>query len=453
VTSKTTLAAIRFGYGLGPITAQLSGEALLAGLAGGNDIARAYPTKSVPQVTRMALAYRAAQKAADRKKNQRRDRKLPERQALREAAALGILHGTARILDTDSRFFERLSWFWADHFTAVGKNLSFRAAAPAYLDEAIRPNVTGRFADMLKAVISHPFMLAYLDQTESVGPNSATGKRRGRGLNENLARELLELHTLGVGADYDQGDVRQLAELLTGLSFAPRHGFRFNPRIAEPGSKTVLGRIYGGERTNLDDIYRFLDDLAARPETARHLSRKLAVHFVADDPEASMVSAMTAAYMASDGELMAVYRAMLAHPAAWDSRAQKAKQPFDFIVSALVAVGLSGAELLDIPIKDLRNLLARPLEAMGQPFMQARGPDGWPEAAENWITPQGLATRISWSVGLAGHVGNRVGDPRDFVKTTLADAAGERLTQAVARAETVADGVALVFASAEFNRR
>ena len=162
---------------------------------------------------------------------------------------------------------------------------------------------------------------------------------------------------------------------------------------------------------------------------------------------------MAAAYGASDGDLMAVYRAMLEHPGAWVPLGQKAKPPFDFMVSALVALDISADEFLKIPLTDLRNFLVRPLEAMGQPFMQARGPDGWPEAAEDWITPQGLATRIAWSVGVASHMGRRVRDPRQFLQSTLADAAGENLIRAVARAETVQDGVALVFASAEFNRR
>ncbi|MEE9388836.1 MAG: DUF1800 domain-containing protein [Paracoccaceae bacterium] len=451
--SPTTIAAIRFGYGLGPNVGATDAMSLRAGLASGNSVAGQYPVTSSTQILRKLQVMRKAQKAVRAEKPNAEAAEKAARKDLQNSAALGLSQGTARILDARSAFFERLSWFWADHFTAVGKQLPARAMAPAYLDEAIRPHVTARFGDMLKAVVSHPLMLIYLDQVASVGPNSPIGKRRNRGLNENLARELLELHSLGVDGDYGQGDVRQLAELLTGLSFEPDRGFIFNTRIAEPGAKTVLGKTYGGGPPTLSDIYQMLDDLAVHPDTARHIAGKLARHFVSDTPDGDMVEQMTRAYLATGGELMAVYSAMLEHPAAWAPLGGKAKQPFDFIVSGLVALGVTGGELLGIRPNDLRRLLPRPLRAMGQPFMQANGPDGWPEAAQAWITPQGLATRIAWSVEVSRSFAARVQDPAAFLNRTLADAAGEKLIWAVAHADTTKNGVALVFASAEFNRR
>ncbi len=453
MTQIPTIAAIRFGYGLGRHTAPPSAASLLSGLARANAITKQYPV--IPSATvlgKLQKSQQARQAVKDAKPNSAA-REKAARLDLQQTSALGILHGTARILDTKSAFFERLNWFWADHFTAVGKNMQARAFGPAYIDEAIRPHITGRFADMLKAVMTHPFMLVYLDQASSAGPNSAIGKRRNRGLNENLAREVLELHSLGLDAGYSQNDVRQLAELLTGLSFSRNKGFVFNARMSEPGGKTIMGKEYGGKKNDLNDIYQALDYLAMHPETAHHLARKLAVHFVSDRPDKGLINHMAQAYLDADGDLMALYTAMLGHPAAWVPLGGKAKQPFDFVTTALIALNVSGAEFLALGIKDQRRLIYQPLVEMGQPFMQALGPDGWPEAAEEWITPQGLAARIAWSVGVSQFVGERVRDPQAFLSTTLADAAGEKLTRSVAQTNSVQDGVALVLASAEFNRR
>ena len=453
MTLISTISAIRYGYGLGSSVGPRSGEAILTRLAQGDRINALYPVVSTENAVAEAMKFRKVRKAAQAGGDGSQTAQRRAREDLQKVAALGLVHGVARILDTDDAFRERLVWFWADHFTAVAKNPAMNAAAPAYLDEAIRPHVTGRFADMLKAVVTHPFMLAYLDQISSVGPASQVGKRRGRGLNENLAREVLELHTLGVGGAYGQADVRQLAELMTGLTYSPRNGFTFEARMSEPGAETILGKRYGGEHAHLSDIMDAMDDLAAHPDTARHLARKLAVNLVSDNPDPALVDHMAAAYLATDGDLNAVYTAMLEHRSAWVPLGGKAKKPFDFIVSALLALGLSGRELVDMEVKALRQLLFRPLVTMGQPFMHARGPDGWPEAAEDWITPMGLASRIAWAIGISGHVGDRIAAPSAFLQRTLADAAGPKLTQAVMNADTRADAIALILASAEFNRR
>ena len=227
MTLTSTISAIRYGYGFGRQYQPGSGQDILARLAQGDRIKARYPVKSIKDAVAAAMKFRKIQKAARDSKPGSNAAQKRAREDLQKVSALGLLHGVARILDTDDAFRERLTWFWADHFTAVGKTPAARAAAPAYIDEAIRPHIAGRFADMLKAVVTHPFMLAYLDQISSVGPASLVGKRRGRGLNENLAREVLELHTLGVGGAYGQADVRQLAELMTGLTFTPRKGFAF----------------------------------------------------------------------------------------------------------------------------------------------------------------------------------------------------------------------------------
>ena len=324
------------------------------------------------------------------------------------------------------------------------------ALLPDMIETAIRPHLAGRFADMLSAVATHPAMLIYLDQAQSVGPTSLAGRIRGRGLNENLAREILELHTLGVGAAYTQADVRSFAELLTGLS-VDEQGFRFRPGIAEPGPITVLGRSYGGGRKRLEDILAALEDLAAHPDTARHLARKLVVHFIGGVPDRDHVGAVAEAY-ASRGLLADAYAALLDHPAAWAGPLNKAKPPFDFIVSALRALGMRGRQVRDLNRREFRRGLIGPMMLMGQRPFAPPGPDGWPEAPEAWITAAGLAARIRWARAIADRP-EAAREPVSFLETALGDAADPVLRSAVAGAETRAEGVALVLASPAFNRR
>lgn len=445
-----TIAAIRFGYGLSPLHAAPEPQTLLAGLLADDGMAARHPVPT----------HRAALAAMDEfaTLNGERTQKLPGAAAAFEEARarIGLMRQQAldaailRALDTPQPFRERLMRFWADHFTVRLGSGAVAATLGSYLYEAIGGNLTGRFTDMLVAVAEHPLMLFYLDQYASVGPGSRLGRKRGRGLNENYARELIELHTLGVGGSYAQEDVRQMAELLTGMFFRNGEGFVFAPSRAEPGAETVLGRDYG--ENGLDSIHAALDDLATHPDTARHLARKLAVHFVADDPEPDLVATIARAWERSGGDLYEVYGAMLGHGAAWAPVGGKVKQPEDYIVTGLRALGLSGADMT-AEDKDLRRHVYRPAAIMGQQFLRGVGPDGFPEAAEAWITPQGLATRIRWSLATPARLVDPLPDPRDFVRTALGSVAGDRLVWAAGRAETRAQGVGLVLASPEFNRR
>jgi uncharacterized protein (DUF1800 family) len=351
-------------------------------------------------------------------------------------------------------FRERLTGFWADHFTAHGKAGVIRRGTAPYVESAIRPRIAGRFADLLIAAVTHPVMLDYLDQRMSMGPNSVrAGKRDGTaGLNENLAREVLELHTLGVGAPYDQGDVRQLAMLFTGLSFSHETGFRFRPDFAEPGAETVLGVRYGPE-PGLGPIHAALEDLAARPETAAHIARKLATHFVSDTPDPGLVAHLAARYLATDGDLLAVYGALLEHPGAWDRAAPNVKWPLDYMGSALRALAVPPEMVTGLDAGQVRGLFYGPLRFMGQHWQEPPGPDGWPEADGNWITPQSLSVRIRWAITAPGQLMPELPDPRRFAETAL----GARLTPAVRfaaeAAESKAEAIALVLASPAFQRR
>ena len=443
------LSAIRFGTGLPAGVGSTTPEAMLAALTGPDNAAATWPGVTADEVQD---TYRTA---ATLRRAQQRDRSLlPDyREATKATQAVqmrGFVVQMTRGVASADAFRERLVQFWADHFTTEARFRHDVGLTAGMVEHAIRPHVGGRFGDMLAAVTLHPAMLLYLDQVQSVGPNSAAGQRRGRGLNENLARELMELHTLGVGADYGQDDVRQTAELLTGLTADAEQGFFFDPRIAEPGPETVLGRSYDG--AGVDPVLALLSDLARHPDTARHLARKLVVHFISDTPDAALVDSMAAAYLAADGALAPVYAAMFSHPASFAPVATKARQPFDFMVAALRALQTTPEKILDQGRGAVRRRMLTPLQAMGQPWGGAGGPDGWEEAAEAWITPQGMAARISWAMAMPSQFA-ALPDPRALVTTALGSRASERLIWAVGASEDQREGVGLILASPEFNRR
>ncbi len=363
----------------------------------------------------------------------------------------GLRRNIARAMQAEFGFRERLTRFWADHFTVGRRAAILSDAISSYVDEAIRPNLAGDFATLLKAAVTHVAMLLYLQQASSAGPNSLYAtKRPDRGLNENLAREVLELHTLGVEADYSQSDVRQLAELFTGMSFEPGEGFRFRRPFVEPGEETVLGRSYEG---GLADIHAALDDLARHPATARHLARKLAVHFVDDTPDPALVDHVAAAYAASGGDLTATYAALLEHPSAWAPERRKVRQPFDFMAAALRALDASGSDLVALPRGKTHGQLLGPVALMGQSWERPGGPDGLPEEAAAWVTPQGMAARIQWAMRAPQALTGKLPDPRVFVETALGGTASADLTFAAGAAATRAEGIGLVLASPEFQRR
>nr|WP_244868087.1 DUF1800 domain-containing protein [Vannielia litorea] len=374
----------------------------------------------------------------------------------REAHTDMLAATLARALEAPHPLRERLTRFWADHFTVKGKGVA-RKAVQRFVEDAIRPHVTGSFAAMLKAAVTHPLMLLYLDQNGSVGPGSNYAARQAergktRGLNENLAREVLELHTMGVGGRYTQEDVRQFAELLTGLTMNLRQGMVFRPRRAEPGEEEVLGKVYGGRKARLEHVHAVLDDIAVHPDTADHIARKLAVHFVSDTPPEGLVAALRARFEETGGDLGAVTEALLEHPEAWGPLA-KTKQPYDFLASACRALGVEGRQLTGLGFRKMMLYFLRPMQAMGQPWEQPLGPDGWAEDGAHWLTPQGLAGRINWAMSVSRVEGLSLPDPRRFVVTALGRQASERLAFAARAAEREAEGVGIILASPDFQRR
>jgi len=448
------LAAIRLGFGLSPLTPPPADvEAVLAGPANAGPGPEAMTTEKASEI---ATRFRTGLKARRENRPEPPEAKKADRQ-LGTMLVEDLRRRTIRALEDPIGFGERLVQFWSDHFTTRATNKVNNALALAFVDEAIRPHVNGRFEDMFFAADTHPMMLVYLDQISSRGPNSPFVRRRSErrlGLNENLAREAMELHSLGVGASYDQKDVRELAELLTGLSFSHQEGFAFRPQWAEPGAETVLGQSYGGQRRGgLDDIRAALRDIARRPETASYLSRKLAVHFVSDDPSEDLVEALAATWRDSGGDLPQVYRVLVSHPEMESGLRAKVRQPFDFCVAGLRALGIRGKQIAGLELADFRRAVWGPIEAMGQPWARPKGPDGWPEDADAWVGPQTLAARINWSLRVPRQLLRELPDPREMLVSTFGGTQSEPLAWAVPKAESAAEGVALILASSDFNRR
>lgn len=452
-----TLAAIRFGCGLSPRhSAPETLSAMMADLAGPDMAARTWPIPTFgaahPSPQELSLLRRATQ-AEDEAEAQAAQQVYQEGlSAARDLGARALLSQVRRAVHAPHALRERLTLFWTDHFALKSRNFFTSHLIPSFVEEAIRPHLTGRFADMLFAVTTHPLMLLYLDQQSSVGPNSPAGQGGLRGLNENLAREVLELHSLGVGGGYDQRDVTQLAELLTGLRWVPGEGTVYQPRRAEPGAETVLGRTYGAE-ADLSVIRAVLDDLAAHPATARHLARKLAVHFVSDTPDPGLVSAMAGEYTRWGGNLGAMVAAMLDHPAAWGEERVKVRQPMDFMLAGLRALAPEDARLAAGGRQEAQVLILRPSAAMGQSWQRPPGPNGWPEEAAAWATAQGLAARIAWAMAVPERVLDELPDPRAFLFTALGPQAPGHLGRAAAAAEDRAAGIGLILSSPAFQRR
>lgn len=456
------LAEIRFGTGLSPrLDPAGSAGRMLARLTGPDLAAQAYPIETWPEFQKR-LAQTPALNKAKRQAKTEAEKKLANEvqnkfnEVARKARADWVTLMLARRAWAEDGFRERLTSFWADHFTVQGKFGLLRRGVAPFTETSIRPHVAGRFSDMLLAVATAPMMLHYLDQADSIGPAAREIKRRNDkgGINENLAREIMELHTLGVDGPYTQDDVRQLAELLTGLTFTFEEGFAFNPDFAEPGSETVLGRTYGGAKVaTLAEVTEALNDLAIHPATAHHLSRKLAVHFVSDTPPDDLVAAMTARYTETGGQLAEVYAVMLNHPASWaNPLGGNVKQPVDFMGSVLRALAVP---VENLPLGDERGFrigIAAPLEQMGQPWEEPVGPDGWPEADPDWITAQRYAARLQWLTSAPLLLLKDLPDPRAVLTTALGPLAPQELTFAVSAAQTRAEGLAVAFAAPAFQR-
>ena len=361
---------------------------------------------------------------------------------------------TASALQTPTPFVERLVHFWANHFAVSVDKVMIMGLAGCFEADAIRPHVLGSFHDLLLAAVRHPAMLLYLDQARSAGENSRVARRAsmrqqfGRGLNENLAREILELHTLGVRTGYTQNDVTELARAMTGWTLPADDGsdgaqstFRFVQAMHEPGARKVLGRDYpdNGEQ----QAHAILRDLAVAPQTARHIATKLARHFVADDPPPTLVQRLTDTFLRTQGDLGSVYRDLAMSPETWASGKGKFKSPWDWTISSLRAIGRR--EMAPMQMTNLMN-------QMGQPVWRPGSPAGFGDLDATWAAPDALLRRVELAQRFVEQAGGMI-DARVLAPQVLPGALGERTKNAIARSESPATALALLLASPEFLRR
>ena len=402
----------------------------------------------------------------ERKKLKRR-----EKQVVREAQTARL----ARAIASPWQLQEALVEFWFNHFNVYEKKGPIKVWVGAYEEEAIRPHTLGRFSDLLLATARHPAMLIYLDNAQNVAPPPAgdemdagamlKSKKKKSGINENYAREVMELHTLGVDGGYTQADVIALAHILTGWTVGAggaadaaaaarlykqdRGTFHFAPRKHDPAQEVLLGRTFSGD--DVSEGEEALLMLAAHPATAHHISYELAQYFVADKPDAALVAAMTNSFRASGGDIRAVMRTMLAHPAfrAPADVGTKYKTPYRYVVSAARAADLSPAGAVG---------LNRALADLGQPLYGCISPDGYACTESAWLDPDGLLHRISFATDMGNGVYSGLGpsgtlnlpDP-DRIVETLGPGLSEATLAAIAAAPR-ANRAGAILGSPDFMR-
>jgi len=354
-----------------------------------------------------------------------------------------------RAVQADCGITERLVAFWSNHFCiSASKGELARMWAGSFEREAIRPHVLGRFADMVKAVEQHPAMLFFLDNQQSLGPDSRAGLNRKRGLNENFAREIMELHTLGVGGGYTQEDVTSLARIITGWTFVGRQGnlgepgsFVFNANAHQPGPQLLLGKTY--EDHGLAQGEAALADIARHPSTAKFIATKFVRHFVADDPPPVLVAQLETVFRKTDGDLRAMMLALVDADAAWSAPMTKVRNPYEFLVAG-------GRLLARVP--DDPGFYLNSLNALGQPLWTPAGPNGFADTNAAWAAPEGMKLRLDISAQVASHIGNSI-DPRELLDEVGGDAAANETRRTIERAETRQQALALLLMSPEFQRR
>jgi uncharacterized protein (DUF1800 family) len=350
---------------------------------------------------------------------------------------------TDAAMNAEIGFAERLVWFWSNHFCVSADVVNNMAGG--YEREAIRAHVLGRFGDMLLAAESHPAMLFYLDNFRSVGPMSVAGLINKTGLNENLARETLELHTLGVRTVYTQDDVFRFAKTITGWTLRPMatdpdHGneFLFNARLHEPGPQTILGKTYpeGG----VEQGRAVLADLARHPATAAHVALKLARHFTSDEPPPALMERLSKRFLDTEGDLKELAKALIEAPETWDEQRMKLKRPSEWLISTWRAIGVA---------PEPRRILDSHAY-LGERFWRPPAPQGFPDVQSAWL--DGLAQRLDIANRIAELVLERI-EPSALVETTLGPLASADTRQAIARAESRQQAITLALMAPEFQRR
>ena len=474
---QTEIAVLRFGLGAKPGELSAAGADPKGWLR--QQISGAVPLLSAAPLPRSDTIY-AALLAAREQQQQRRTFAAAQANA-GEADAAKALNAVREVYQpqyraqvlaraqsaaaTDRPFAERLVHFWSNHFAiSADKGVVFGLAGTLE-NEAIRPHVNGRFLDMLSAVEQHPAMIAFLDNQYSVGQDSAAARKAQRaaerrleganpkrqfGINENLAREILELHTLGVNGGYSQADVTSFAQIITGWSIGGGKGrlaggapgqFYFRDNLHEPGAKTFLGKTYGQSGQAQGEAV--LGDLARHPATAHFIATKLVRHFIADDPPPEAVDRLAKAYLKSGGDLPHVYAALIESPEAWQPEARKFKTPQEFVFSSLRALNVSPQRPEEV---------VRSFELLGQRQYTPGSPAGWPDNAKSWDGSDALMHRVLWAARFADKF-DRGLDPVDLASSSLGSYARPETLTALRRAASSGQALALLLMSPEFQRR
>jgi uncharacterized protein (DUF1800 family) len=387
---------------------------------------------------------------------------------LREIVDDDLQSRLATAVGTRRPFAERLVLFWANHFSVSINKGPVRGLAGALEREAIRPNIAGKFETLLRHASMHAAMVRYLDNNASTGPHSRAVERLARkganeerrkkqstGLNENLAREIMELHSLGVAGGggaygpwggYTQADVTAFAAVLTGWrAYDPpqsEQATTFYPNFHEPGPKTIMGKSYPEGPQALDMV---IHDLANHPGTARFIATKLARHFVADEPPVSLVDKLARSFTQTGGDLSAVYRTLIDAPESWAPGAHKLKTPEEFAITSMRVVGVNERNLA-------KGKQSSPLGNLGQRPHTAPSPAGWPDKAEEWLGPDAIWKRVEWALRLAERLGDRV-DARALARASLGPLLSDTTYQQIERAADGTQAVVLLLMSPEFQRR
>ena len=491
--TQAVLAAHRFGLGEADALATVGGDAQgwLAAQIGPADAQQGAAGETLPDAAeglrRFAEFQREQRRRREAEASMSVDTKSTEQRYVEHFRTLVQGDLRARMTTaarTERPFAERLALFWSNHFTVSRAKASARGLVGAFEREAIRPHIGGHFEDLLRAAVMHPGMLRYLDNEQSAGPNSTIVLRRARqpraedqpgpritGLNENLAREVLELHTLGAAAaragNYTQADVTAFAAVLTGWrvpattympELAPQRRSRsgsdsdsaplgsasptrFEPAWHEPGTKSVLGqRIAEGAA----GLLQMLHHLAIHPATARHVATKLARHFVADEPPAALVERMVQAWRRSEGDLAGVYRVLLDAPEAWDPTPAKLKSPEELV--------LASARVLRLGARAFERQPDAGAALLGQRIQAAPSPAGWPDRAEEWLGPDAVWKRVEWTTRVADRLGRQV-DARALAASSFGPLLSANTARQIERAADGPQALALLLLTPEFQRR
>ena len=432
-----------FGLGARPGERRRAGDPrgwLRGQLQGAPPLLRA-PVEATPDAIDEAItAFRAAAQGNDQ---ERRDARQQARRRLVAIAAAESRAALTERVTTTRPFVERLVAFWSNHLcVSIGAKILVAPLAGSYERDAIRPHVLGRFADMVLASAKHPAMLVYLDNLQSIGPSSRGARAGGRGgpqtpvpgsgapgrgLNENYARELLELHTLGVNGGYTQQDVQELARMLTGWTVsglarpgrrpqargrrAPGaagnqdggFGFRFEELLHEPGAKTVLGVKY--LESGVAEGERAIRDLCRHPSTARFVATKLVSHFISDHPPAAAIDRIATVFQKSDGDLRAVATALIDVPEGWTDAGRKFRTPQDWLIAMLRA--FNATEVSDTVMPVLRQLR--------QPWWSPSSPKGFSDATTDWADPDSLLNRAELARTVARRLRLARIEPRELL--------------------------------------